>query len=303
MLHFFILGLMIFCFYSLAGGGQQAERGDAGTIIVSREAILRYMQHREKFFDVKHFGGLLDSATVQQRERLIKDYVAEEALYREAKALGLDQNDYLAKRRLIMRLENILLGLVEVASDISDEDIRAYYQANTAAYHDPAKVTFTHVFVSHGRGSDEDPEALARSLLANLNHKSVDFHEALAYGDRFLYHRHYVNKEADLVASHFGEAMQNAVFSLPADDRQWQGPYTSPYGYHLVLVTRKTAGIDPPFNRIAGRVRQDALREQQARALKQTKTEIVERYQVVIEDHLDQVTMPAAELKGSGVSQ
>ena len=43
-------------------------------------------------------------------DRLIADYVREEALHREAKALGMDQNDYIIKRRMIHSTEFITDG-------------------------------------------------------------------------------------------------------------------------------------------------------------------------------------------------
>jgi hypothetical protein len=72
---------------------------------------------------------------------------------------------------------------------------------------------------------------MARQQLDALNQQKTPFHRATGFGERFLYHRNYVRKEADFIASHFGELMQAAVFDLPVSDTQWQGPYQSPYGY------------------------------------------------------------------------
>ena len=45
-------------------------------------------------------------------------------------------------------------------------------------------------------------------------------------------------------------AMAEAIFSLEPDELVWQGPFESPYGAHLVLLTRKVAGRLPPLSEI-----------------------------------------------------
>ena len=55
-------------------------------------------------------------------ERLIDDYVKEEALHWEAPALGMDQNDYIIKQRLVQSIEFITAGFVTAGTELSDDD-------------------------------------------------------------------------------------------------------------------------------------------------------------------------------------
>ena len=62
----------------------------------------------------------LDEATQQS---LINRFVQEEALYREALALGLDKDDMFIKRRLVQRLMAILENFHSNNVNISKEDV------------------------------------------------------------------------------------------------------------------------------------------------------------------------------------
>ena len=76
---------------------------------------------------------------------LVDDFVREEALHREALALGMDANDYVIKQRLIQSIQFITNGFVTAAVDVSDDDVADYYEANKDDYYVDPYVTFTHV--------------------------------------------------------------------------------------------------------------------------------------------------------------
>lgn len=54
----------------------------------------------------------------------------DEALYREAKALQLDRNDYLARWRLIQPLEFITRGFAEAEVKLTERGIEGYYDGH-----------------------------------------------------------------------------------------------------------------------------------------------------------------------------
>ena len=78
--------------------------------------------------------------------------------------------------------------------------------------------------------------------------------------------------------------MAAAVFELEPDSERWHGPIESAYGQHLVMLTKRTAGLYPPLEDIADAVREDALRikldEQNDRAVQG----IVDTYDVRMGD-------------------
>lgn len=254
LFHFLLLGACLFGFYALVHKG---KNDDPRTIVVDRPHLLTYLQYRSKAFDAKRFKAVLDNMPQKELDGLVRDYVEEEALYREAKALKLDANDYVARRRLIQQLEFVLEGFLAKDAPLSEAELTAYYEAHKSAYAVAPTVTFTHVFFDQSRHHDKT-KALAEAALKTLNARSVAFSEATSYGDRFLYQVNYVQKDAGLVSSHFGAAFANAVFALPVDAHHWVGPLSSPYGEHLVLVTERTKGSIPSLDEVRARVTEDA---------------------------------------------
>ena len=282
LVHFLAIGIGLFVLFDLVA--PEESNLDSKTIVVDRDALLTFVQFRSKAFNPEVAAARLDALGDAELSRLIDDYVREEALHREALALGMDQNDYVIKQRLIQSLQFITNGFVSAAVDVSDEEIAEYYEANRDDYYVDPYVTFTHVYFSNDRHGREQARQLAETQLAELNDQNVPFSESTRHGERFLYNVNYVERTEDFIASHFGKAMAAAVFELEPDDSRWYGPFESAYGHHLVMLTKRTEGVYPPLEEIADSVREDALRikldEQNDRAVQA----IVDTYDIRMGD-------------------
>ena len=282
LVHFLAIGIGLFVLFDFVAPEDSSL--DDRTIVVDRDALLRFLQFRSKAFNPEIAAARLDALGDAELQRLIDDYVREEALHREALALGMDQNDYVIKQRLIQSLRFITNGFVSAAVDVSDEEVAEYYEAHREDYFVDPYVTFTHVFFSSDRHGAEQAQQLAEAKLEELNDEQVPFSGSMRHGDRFLYNVNYVERTQDFVASHFGRAMAASLFDLEADEERWYGPLESAYGYHLVLVSKRKDGYYPPLEEIANLVREDALRikldEQNERAVQA----IVDTYDVRIGD-------------------
>jgi hypothetical protein len=282
LVHFLAIGVGLFVLFDLIA--PEDSNLDSKTIVVDRDALLTFVQFRSKAFNPEVAAARLDALGDAELSMLIDDYVREEALHREALALGMDQNDYVIKQRLIQSLQFITNGFVSAAVDVSDEEITEYYEANRDDYYVDPYVTFTHVYFSNDRHGREQARKLADAKLAELNTEQVPFSESTRHGDRFLYNVNYVERTEDFVGSHFGRSMAAELFTLEADDSRWHGPFESAYGFHLVMVTRRTDGLYPPLEEIADSVREDALRikldEQNERAVQA----IVDTYDIRMGD-------------------
>ena len=282
LVHFLAIGIGLFVLFDLVAPEESSL--DSKTIVVDRDALLTFVQFRSKAFNPEVAAARLDALSDAELSMMIDDYVREEALHREALALGMDQNDYVIKQRLIQSLQFITNGFVSAAVDVSDEEIADYYEANRDDYYVDPYATFTHVYFSSDRHGREQARQLAEAKLAELNDANVAFSESTRHGDRFLYNVNYVERTEDFVGSHFGRPMAAAVFELEPDDETWYGPLESAYGYHLVMLTKRTEGLYPPLDDIADAVREDALRikldEQNDRAVQA----IVDTYDVRMGD-------------------
>lgn len=275
---FLVGGAALFVLFAALGGGGE----DPKTIRVDREGLLTFMQFRAATFDPQWSQAAFDRLTPAEREALIADYVRTEALAREAKALNLDANDFLAKQRLVQQVEFLTRGFTDAVAEVSPAEVAAHYEANAARYAEPARASFTHVFFDRGRRGADGAMSAARAELAQLNAGRVAFAEAPGRGDRFLYHVNYANRTQDEVESFFGPEAAAAIFALDADAQTWQGPIGSPHGAHLILLAAKTPARLPPLAEIESRVREEARAARQDEAFERAIAQVVSGYDVTI---------------------
>jgi hypothetical protein len=298
LVHFLAAGLGLFVLFGLVNRGDRDE--NANVVVVDQDALLTFVQYRIKAFNPELAKQKLSSLSDEELQRLIDDYVREEVLYREAILLGLDEDDYVIRRRLVQKLEFITEGIAEATADIDAESLQRYFDANKADYYVEPFVTFTHVFFDTEDRPREEAHALANKKLEELNRAGVQFSDAPQHGDRFLYHVNYVERTPDYVASHFGVPMSESLFSLEPNEFVWRGPFDSAYGVHLVLLTTNEPGREASLEELEERVREDARR---ARTREETETaiqDVVEAYDVRIE--YERVSAPPSKVPGDDES-
>jgi hypothetical protein len=241
------------------------------------------IQFRAKTFQPEMAEARLESLSQEQLQSLIDDYVREEALYREAIALGLDANDYIIKRRMIQKIDFITQGFADVTVEISDDDLKAYYDTNRDRYREQAFITFTHVFYSTEHRTAAEAEALAEEKLAMLQSDAALFSDAPKHGERFPYGVNYVERTRDYVKSHFGGDMVSALFSLDPADGTWRGPFLSPHGTHLVMVVKRKDARYPPLDEVRDRVAADLTSERKKVQSEKVIKGIVDTYKIEVD--------------------
>ena len=278
LVHFLAAGLALFALFGIVN--RNDEDSHPNVITVDQEALLTFIQYRIKAFNPDLAAKKLDALSQQELQRLIDDYVREEVLHREALALGLDDDDYIIRRRLVQKLEFITEGFAEAGADLDEAAVQRYFDANKADYYVEPYVTFTHVFFQTEDRPREQARALAEEELQKLNRNGVPFSEAPQHGDRFLYHVNYVERTPDYVGSHFGPAMARELFELEPNEFVWRGPFDSAYGVHVVLLTTNEPGREPELAEIEGRVREDARRARIREETEAAIADVVDAYDV-----------------------
>jgi len=278
LVHFLAAGLGLFVLFGLVNRGDQDS--DPNVIMVDQDALLTFIQYRIKAFNPDLAKKKLNALSDEELQRLIDDYVREEVLHREAIALGLDDDDYIIRRRLVQKLEFITEGFAEAGANLDEAAVQRYFDANKADYYVEPYVTFTHVFFQTEDRPREQARTLAEKELQRLNRNGVPFSEAPQHGDRFLYHVNYVERTPDYVGSHFGPPMAKALFELEPNDFVWRGPFDSAYGVHLVLLTTNEPGREPELAELEGRVREDARRARVREETEAAIADVVDAYDV-----------------------
>jgi parvulin-like peptidyl-prolyl isomerase len=293
LVHFLAAGLGLFVLFGIVNRGDRDA--DPHVVTVDHDALLTFIQYRIKAFNPTLAEKKLDSLSDDELRRLIDDYVREEVLHREAVLLGLGENDYVIRRRLVQKLEFITEGFAEAGADVDEAALRRYFDANKRDYYVEPYVTFTHVFFDTEERPREQARAMAEKKLAELNRDGVPFTDAPQHGDRFLYHLNYVERTPEYVASHFSVPMAKALFELEPNDFIWRGPFDSAYGVHLVMLTTNEPGREPELAELEGRVHEDARRAMIREETEAAIADIVRAYDVRVVYERDPAPKPETE--------
>ena len=270
--------ILIFCVIGFLLFALPSSEVDPHTIIVDRATLIRFIENRTKNFTGSVEAGFDELSAVAVQDAL-KQYVREEALYRKALALGLDNQDYVIRQRLVQRVEYLSEG--EIVSEPNETDLRAFYESNIYLFEVSATVTFTHVFFSYG-GSAEKAKDRAMSMLSLLRSDGVRFEQAPSYGERFLYQRNYVETSLDEIDSHFGDGMWQSLFSMKPSEG-WQGPISSEHGYHVVMLIDKREAFVENFEAVQSQIRTRWLVENEEKNRNKHIEDTVAEYQVILD--------------------
>lgn len=245
LVHFGALSLVVFALHH--GLAPPAPPLDEAPLILD-EAFVAGLREQHR----RMHGAAPDEA---QTETLMRAYVRDEVLAREARRLELDRDDPIVRRRRVQMMELWL----EASVDVPEPTEEALDEARISddAYAVPARVAFEHVFYRRAR---EDAEDRARAALA----EGVPDAERL--GDPFLLGRSFGPRTREQLAGAFGPAFASTLFEAPP--AAWSGPHESSYGWHLVRVTERTEATLPPLEAIRERVRDDLVRARRAEAVR-----------------------------------
>lgn len=216
--------------------------------------------------------------TPEQTRRLIDAWVHDEILYREALALGLDENDTIVKRRMVQKMEFLAEDL-SALREPSDAELRTWFDGHAGRFTMPARVTFRHVYFSPDRrGGPAGAEAAAARALATLDGKPAD--AAAVGGDPFMGQSQYPEREPGDVAKDFGPAFADALFATAPGG--WRGPLVSGLGAHLVFVETLVPARIPSFEEVADEVRTAWIADQREEWKRAAYDGMRRRYDVVL---------------------
>ena len=131
LLHFFLIGAVLFGAYSWMNRSAQSEANALQVRITEGEA---------KWLQQTWAAQWQREPTREEFRGLVAEYLKEELLSREAREMGLEQNDIYVRRRLAQKVE----FLVQDASRMiepSEDDLQKFYAAHSGQYRDAAQVS------------------------------------------------------------------------------------------------------------------------------------------------------------------
>jgi hypothetical protein len=287
LLHFLVMGALIFGVYSWLNRSLPGNTSAAGTVRITSNEITWLKKTWSRQWQRE--------PTRDELRGLVTDFLKEELLAREARSLGLDQNDTIVRRRLAQKLE----FLVQDASRLADptgEDLRRFYEANPERFQTDARISFTQVFFSREKRVDAATEA--KAALNELSHGA----NPADFGDRLLVDSELIDADMQSVAGQLGRQFADAVFALKPG--AWNGPIESGYGLHLVRVSEIKPADRREFSEVKTQVLELWRQQRQRQDNEKYFASLLKKYDVTVDEDLKpligSLDEPIAAVNGSG---
>ena len=287
LVQFLVIGACIYGAYALYGAPDK-DASDR-TIVIDKARIESFIGGWKQRFN--------RPPTAQELDAIIQQFVREDILYREAVAMGLDEDDAITRRRMAQKLEFLTKDIARL-KEPGEGELEQYFADNEELYRKPDLITFSHVFLD----PDEREETTlddAAELLVELQAAGEPDAETLHAGDRFMLQSYYpANSELD-IRRQFGTGFSEAVMQL--EPGRWHGPVLSGYGTHLVYVYSLEVAPPPVFDDVRDYVFENWQFAQQEKFNAQYFESLKSRYEIVIEEiPLEADEGPQAEARRGG---
>lgn len=272
LLKFLIISIGIYMLYGFYGKVDADILASDNTIIITAGEI-----------DLMAFGWqqrLNREPTAEELQKLIDTRVRETVLYEEAKKMGLEKDDVVITRRVVLQYRNLVESLL-IPPDPTEEELSTYYQENIEAYTPDERISFTQIFFDPDKRGESTLDDAEKTLTVLQNRKSLPDSYG-AYGDKFMLANVYANITSLELRKYFGSGFMESVLQL--DPNVWVGPVLSGYGTHLVYINEKQVADAPLLEEVREQVLADYLDEEKAELVKLYFESVVARYEVVIQD-------------------
>ena len=155
LLHFLLIGAVIFAVYTFRARHKTDKPGE---IVVTQGTVENLVTGFTRTWQ--------RPPTHEELQGLLRDYVREEAAYREAMAMGLDRDDTIVRRRLRQKLEFISDDMASRELNPTTTICARIYSRTARSFQTETTFTFRQVYLDpqkHGEGLPGDAtRALAK---------------------------------------------------------------------------------------------------------------------------------------------
>jgi parvulin-like peptidyl-prolyl cis-trans isomerase-like protein/SurA-like protein len=241
-----------------------------GNEVITADEFKRRIDEQSPFLRARY-------TNLERKKELLESLIRNELLAQEAQREGLDQSPVVreaAKRAMIQELIKKQLDEKMGGADLSDADLKAFYEAHLDDYVKPERARVYHIFLP-AKDAKEKAQAKSRAaaLLKDIQAREkkgeVNAFQAAAIreskdplsapmgGDlRFL-------SKDELIKSH-GTELANAAFDLKAPG-EVGGPLETSGGIELVKLQVKTMALNRSFEESKETVRGRMARERRSK--------------------------------------
>jgi hypothetical protein len=267
LLHFVLLGAAIFAAYGFVTRHRTDKPGE---IVVTQGTLENIVTGFTRTWQ--------RPPTEEELRGLVREYIREEAAYREALAMRLDRDDTIVRRRLRQKLE-FLSDDLATRVEPTDADLQTFLQVHPGLFQSEPLFSFKQVYLNpqqHAANLSADETRVLVELQRTGNNADLS-----SLGDPFLLAPSFQNVSLAEVKQVFGDQFASALVSLPTS--HWEGPVTSGYGMHFVFLSQRTDGSLPALADIRDQVRREWFNTKRNEATEKFYQALLKRYTVKIE--------------------
>ena len=276
LVHFLLAGSGLFFLYSEINGN---EIDDPNQIVIT--------QNQVKLLATNFVRVWKRSPTEEEVKLLVDDYLRDEVYYREALALGLDEDDTVIRRRLRQKLGFILEDTAALLNP-SDEELTAYMLMHVDKFRIQPQMSFSQVYLSTDKRSDIDTDV--ETILVRLRAGE----DPQQLGDRIMLDDTYTLVSQDYVKRNFGDGFSHQLLSISPGS--WEGPLTSGFGVHLVLITELKPSYIPELAEVKEEVKSEWLLTRTEEVKQDIFHKLLENYEVVMQEPIKLVDVTSSDL-------
>lgn len=211
--------------------------------------------------------------TREELNGVLKSYIRDEVVYREALNQGLDENNATVKRALITQMDMLAEGQ-GTEREISENDLRAYYDLRKEQFTAPAQLEFYQVYFNGA----PDSIALAKKASA-WNADNTPPETALNSATPSLLPKKMTLQTTDAIDREFGNGFANTLMQLPVDE--WSGPIESGFGAHLIYLDSLVPAAPLPFEQVKNEISTLLQYEEKQASKEQFYTELLQQYEII----------------------
>ena len=285
LLQFLIIGACIYGAYALFGVAEEDFRDT--TIRVDSNRINAMISQWEKRWN--------RLPTRTEIDGLIQAYIREDVLYRQAVAMGLNEDDPITRRRMAQKLQ-FLTSDLSMMQQPQEGELEKYFDEKSGSYRGEDMISFAQVFIDPDKREDATLSDAAE-ILAQLKAAGEPDADTIQAGDRLILQNNFSSATELEIRRQLGSGFAEVVMTL--EPGQWHGPVLSGYGVHLVYVYEFVKAPPAVFENVQARVLEDWHDEKREQFNADFLESLKSRYQIVI-DELPADRLLDGQMKASG---
>jgi hypothetical protein len=268
LLHFLILGALLFMLFD--GGAQSAGSSDQRIVITPGQ-----IEHLAAGFE----RTWRRPPSERELSHLISDHVRETVYYREALAMGLDEDDRIVRQRMRQKLEFLATGAADALRP-TDEQLRDYLREHAERFTEEPRIAFRQVHLGPAHERDQ-LEVVAARWLDRLDNGTRPSELVRAGAMATMIPPRVPLVRRSEVERLFGGGFADRIMAL--EPGAWAGPIESGYGLHLVRVDDRRPARLPDLDTVRNRVTAEWRSDRRARLTDEFYRDLRERYEVIVQ--------------------